>query len=494
MRKFLGLFVAIDVILIFSIAYRISIDSPINKELTTFVLTTILIVICLFLPSNKKNSDKTLGIKKAKYEFDKLLPSERVICEKYIDDLVYVVTNNTKYLPLDVLKLEYSQKTINAFIWYYAEDKIFNNFKDDKKFMILALALEKLEKANILEIKNFNFRIFHDERFKTMPKLMNMLNSFPLSQNTTILVFIEKYMEAKTGKKVRYMNNKVDINNNNDNNVGVDSVNDIKITKDNRIDTLDRPSKTKDYWIARDKVGYFLQDRFDRYNGFKWIRVEPMSPKFDDMSFAYKNKIFSVLIDIKDSNYESLTQRERDRFLKECNANNLIPCVFPININDDLSLIDVEKWNLYDIRTNELVNPLTIATDEKIIMSTYELNNMAIEIVKNYVRDRKMHIESYNDIIGVIPQVWFKDENNETSWIYVVYSTSNSFNNDYSDSLDKLVKGMPQFNGYLAEVGLVCAEGKMPYRGAGFYIKFDGIKKIYSAHRNTDHGYGIKIN
>ena len=54
MRKFLGLFIAIDVILIFSIVYRVSIESPINKDLATFILTTILIVISLLIPSNKK--------------------------------------------------------------------------------------------------------------------------------------------------------------------------------------------------------------------------------------------------------------------------------------------------------------------------------------------------------------------------------------------------------------------------------------------------------
>lgn len=26
-----------------------------------------------------------------------------------------------------------------------------------------------------------------------------------------------------------------------------------------------------------------------------------------------------------------------------------------------------------------------------------------------------------------------------------------------------------------------------------FYIKFNGIEKIYSAHRDTGHGYGIEI-
>ena len=126
------------------------------------------------------------------------------------------------------------------------------------------------------------------------------------------------------------------------------------------------------------------------------------------------------------------------------------------------------------------------------MMSDYEFNNMAVGIVKDYIRKEKMKFESYCDIIGIYPQIWFKDENNEMSWIYVIYSTNGKFSN-VTKELDKLITGMPQFNGYIAQVGLACAEKDGPYRGAGFYIKFNGIEKIYSAHRDTRHGYGIEI-
>lgn len=166
--------------------------------------------------------------------------------------------------------------------------------------------------------------------------------------------------------------------------------------------------------------------------------------------------------------------------------------IFPIKNKKTLLSLPDDEWNLYDIRTNELVNPLVVATDEKVMMSDYEFNNMAVSIVKDYIRKEKMKFESYCDIIGIYPQIWFKDENDEMSWIYVIYSTNGKFSN-VSKELDKLITGMPQFNGYIAQVGLACAEKDGPYRGAGFYIKFNGIEKIYSAHRDTGHGYGIEI-
>ena len=82
---------------------------------------------------------------------------------------------------------------------------------------------------------------------------------------------------------------------------------------------------------------------------------------------------------------------------------------------------------------------------------------------------------------GADPNI--KNKHGKTVWDYAVEH----------DGLDKLITGMPQFNGYIAQVGLACAEKDGPYRGAGFYIKFNGIEKIYSAHRDTGHGYGIEI-
>lgn len=359
-------------------------------------------------------------------------------------------------------------------------------------FIILTIVIDKLDKEGIIKHKDFDARIYKDERFILMLQMMPIFSGQPANRNTLILVFIEKYMESLTGQKVRYMNE----NTKEKEKRKTAGVNGIDTTNDSKLDMLDRPDKTEDYWEARNMTGSFLEERLKKHKGFSWIRVEPMFPKFDDMSFAYKNKIFSVLIDVGYSKNENLTTQEKDRFIKECTTHNLIPCIFPIKNKKTLLSLPNDEWNLYDIRTNELVNPLVVATDEKVMMSDYEFNNMAVGIVKDYIRKEKMKFESYCDIIGIYPQIypqiWFKDENNEMSWIYVIYSTNGKFSN-VTKELDKLITGMPQFNGYIAQVGLACAEKDGPYRGAGFYIKFNGIEKIYSAHRDTRHGYGIEI-
>lgn len=494
-----------------------------------------IVLLVIFCSNGKGTSDKFPGIEKAYNTLQKLPVDEKKVMEKHINDLIFIVKNNIQSLPEDVLNLEYTKKTINAFVWYYAMCVFFKKFKQEQCYMLLTIVLDKLDKDKIIKFKDFDTRIFKDNRFSDMPIMIEFYSKFHSHNNTIILVFIEKYMESVTGKKVRYMNQKPQEqqkqdkerkNNETDEDFKkivddfversrpairqwvehlgeeiketekekrkVASVNGIELSQDNDLNILDRPDKTQEYWKAREQVGSFLEERFKKYDGFRWIRVEPMSPKFDDMSFAYKNKIFSVLIYIKYSDDDMLSKRERDRFVKECSSNNLIPCIFPINDKQSLSLLSDEHWNLYDIRTNEIIDPLTVATDEKTMMSEYEFNNMAVDIVKNYIRKEKMKFESYCDIVGIFPQIWFEDKNNEMSWVYVNYSTTGKFS-DINHELNKLIKGMPQFNGYMAQVGLICAEKGGPYRGAGFYVKFNGIEKIYAARRDTGHGYGINV-
>lgn len=492
------------------------------------IIISIIFVLIAIFTNEDSSVNKFPGIKKAYSEFEKLSIHEKNVMEKHINDLVYIVKNNIRYLPLDVFNLEYTSKTINAFVWHYTMSVFLKKFTQEQCFILLTIVLDKLDKESIIKFENFNTRIFRDG-FDEMPALIGYFNGFPIENNTIILVYVEKYMERTTGKKVRYMKQKKEkIYKNTEDDKKLQevlasmidfskpglkkwvknlaeeiveakedkrkasSINGVKLSQENNLNILERPDKTQEYWKVREQVAVFLQNRFKKYSGFKWIRIEAMSPKFDDMSFGYKNKIFSVLIDIKYNNSDKLIIQEKDRFVRECLSNNLIPCIFPVYDRENLSLLSEDHWNLYDIRTNEIINPLIIATDEKVVMSEYELNNIAVDFVKNYIRKENMKLESYCDIIGIFPQIWFKDKNGEMSWVYVNYSINDRFE-EVNQEINKLIKGMPQFNGYVAQISLLSDKQGRPYRGDGFYIKFKGLEKVYSAYRDTGHGYGIEV-
>jgi hypothetical protein len=167
---------------------------------------------------------------------------------------------------------------------------------------------------------------------------------------------------------------------------------------------IDRPEPSEIFLWARQMAGIQLQEQFSfnnktnvnsSYDGFKWIKPELTYPSFDNLTFAYKNSIFSVIIELIDEKGTSFTKQQRDRLLKACDENNLIPCLFKIRFNEkgnslfgrllvdnhqeDFELIVIEQgWNICDARTNQKIDPLVLATEKR----TSQSGNYATSLFK----------------------------------------------------------------------------------------------------------------
>lgn len=141
---------------------------------------------------------------------------------------------------------------------------------------------------------------------------------------------------------------------------------------------IDSPEPSKIFLRARQNAGSQLQNQFNSnnqksvnssYEGFKWIKAELTYPCFDDLTFAYKNSIFSVVVELIDRKGSSFTKQQKVRLLEACEENNLIPCTFRLYFKEktdnflgklmgnkdqlDYELTPLKQgWNLYDARTS----------------------------------------------------------------------------------------------------------------------------------------------
>jgi hypothetical protein len=152
---------------------------------------------------------------------------------------------------------------------------------------------------------------------------------------------------------------------------------------------IDSPEPSEIFLKARHMAGGRLQDQFNAnnksvnssYDGFKWIKAEITYPSFDNLTFAFKNSIFSVVIELVDKKGSSFSKQQRGRLVKACEENDLIPCTFKLNFKEitnnflsrlsgnkneiDHELIAKEQgWNLYDARTNQKVDPFNLPGNE----------------------------------------------------------------------------------------------------------------------------------
>jgi len=252
------------------------------------------------------------------------------------------------------------------------------------------------------------------------------------------------------------------------------------------------PNTPSDLFIyARDIAGVQIQKMMEHLNDCKWVRAEYTYPSFDSMCFIYKNKVFSVIIDIQDEDGDSYLPEEYvKRQLYACRENNLIPCKFCV-IVDDAYNPDFEKahpknngWNLYNTETNEIIIPEHMATTEKIPLSDWEMRNFAIRYVLKYLKTKKLKIHSFQDTLEVDPQIWFDNEEGKKSWILVRADKSPEKEVKKPKTLKEITRRCFKNDGYFAGVLLSPInedeKDNNIYRMGSIRIDFHELEKIHS--------------
>ena len=266
------------------------------------------------------------------------------------------------------------------------------------------------------------------------------------------------------------------------------------------MEILDRPEPSKRFIEERQQAMRHIQRIFDNLNaslkdeskGFRWVKTELSYSGFDDFTFAYRNKIFSVLVEIADiiNGKASFGNEQRVRTLiYECKKNNLIPCIYPVIKNKRggyAFLGDIIEglapwgcWNLINAVTKKFVDPIAEASDELIKVSEWEFQNLAVSIVLNYLHDKGLKLLSYCDLLSIEPNIWFKDNNGKMCWVEVLYALYPD--NDKSFSWKNWPDEVLKHDGYKAVVSFANADnlsGKI-YRSQGTFVNFRGIKHVY---------------
>jgi hypothetical protein len=256
---------------------------------------------------------------------------------------------------------------------------------------------------------------------------------------------------------------------------------------------------------ARNAAGCALQEQFSKHGGkipeqrdFKWIKAELTWPSFDHLTFAYGNQVFLVLVELVDGSRSLLAPEESDRCLNACYENNLVPCAFPV----DARMLQPTSagWNLVHLADRRSLDPVALAGDHRIEMSEWEVRNFCIQVVRGHIEEKMgSKVLSCCDVIGIDPQIWFVDQAGNRSWVIVRhFPTIKGNENDEWIGFEKTNPSLKQFDGYLAALSLASSEpvvydrdgnlvplserfsGNAPlYRGDGFYIKLDGLQRIF---------------
>lgn len=279
---------------------------------------------------------------------------------------------------------------------------------------------------------------------------------------------------------------------------------------------------------ARNVAGQCLERLFAQYNKgvsnkfecFTWLKTELTAPSFEHLTFSYKNAVFPILIDVIADDGNTLSQSERRLLCDEAVKYNLVPCIYEVRIEKnvpDVSGVYDRKvagmsgyrlspvaggWNLKHARTGNNVDPCYFGRDNSTPMSEWELQNFAIGIARQYGVEKNGYVfDSFCDIPGIDPQLWFHDQSGRRSWAIVRFQKvlDESDADKFRDFVDRN-KYLAGYDGYFVPVSAAMADaavydqhgnviplsrrfdGSAPlYRGHGMYVNYRRMIPIYKA-------------
>lgn len=268
---------------------------------------------------------------------------------------------------------------------------------------------------------------------------------------------------------------------------------------------IDQIEPSPQFLEARNLAGSNLEKKFSEGLGkyeppmdYRWLKAEMTWPSHDHLTFGYGNQIFSVLVSIENGSQSSLTPRAIQTCKEVCKKNSLIPCCYTVNANPLRP--KAPGWNLTHLETGEPVVPGEWVTRETIPLSEWELRNLVIQIVREQIANSgKGEVESFCDVSGIDPQIWFKDKEGEMCWVIVRHHPK--INGDEKQAWIGCEESNPllqKYDGYFAAVSIASSatvlrdlegnvippskryNGEAPlYRCDGYCVRFEGLQRIY---------------
>lgn len=131
--------------------------------------------------------------------------------QQKVRDIIKTVVDNfnhqIKFLPEDVKLMEFTNKVFDAYLFVFVNVLCDMAKFENKKTANLVMYMTLLEIFDEPRVLKFDYSCFYEEKeFKSMPIFIKstLKPDYALKFDTSMLVYIERYMEQTTGKVTRF--------------------------------------------------------------------------------------------------------------------------------------------------------------------------------------------------------------------------------------------------------------------------------------------------
>jgi hypothetical protein len=249
---------------------------------------------------------------------------------------------------------------------------------------------------------------------------------------------------------------------------------------------IEMQEMSQDFLECWNSAGMHLNDQVQ--GGIQtWLRAHPYPPFLEHISFRLGNQLFFIRIEDVDEKVQGPGTLRGLLTIAEGNKGHA--CLLPMKkkLFGGAWVPDRQGWGLVDAKTMKSIDPTTLVTDQKIEMTPWELQDMAVQVVRDYLEKEGCRIMSWQANPEVDPAIWFVGDSKGPEWVVVrviKFPDNHAFRPGNWQAIARQCSRISQV-GHFASVALVSTgqpfrsheEQAAPlWRGHGLHVRFAGLE------------------
>ena len=185
----------------------------------------------------------------------------------------------------------------------------------------------------------------------------------------------------------------------------------------NRLNEQEVTPEFSNMWNA---AGNYLNSQVQDGIQF-WLKASLSPPFLEHLSFRLGNQLF--FIRLEDVSGQVRTPANINELISIAAGCKGHACLMPMNKNLLGHWVPISSgWRLIDARTGNTIDPISLITDENIVMTDWEVQDFSVQVVKDDLIKKGYQLMSWQGNPYVNPSIWFIGDSGVPEWVVVRYS------------------------------------------------------------------------
>lgn len=256
---------------------------------------------------------------------------------------------------------------------------------------------------------------------------------------------------------------------------------------------INAPEMSPEFFKAWQAAGIHLNSMID--GGIpSWLRAHPYPPFLEHLSFRLGNQLFFVRI--VDSQGHIHGPGSMEGLLSVASRAEGHPCLMPMTFTPGRGWsAELPGWGLRNALTSQPVDPVSLVTDKPVEMTEWEVQDCAVQVVKEQLEGDGFRVMSWQSNPLVDPAIWFVGSSGGPEWVVVRSVRYPTFEAQPPANWRDIAAGCAVMSdiGHFASVALANADQDLDeaagaplplLRGHAVHVAYGGLKSVAAARRS----------